>query len=481
MSFFHAAPRATVPLLSAALLLSACGGDPSGTAGGTGGTGGATGSTTMPVDFTTALETDGFQVQEGKFHLLDISDCCAPDKSCAGNNPSSPYSSYYLPRAPGQTVANPEEDAGGLSNTYRLGPDEAVVWVGETPPEAAYFGFTDYLMSRDDGAGQRTPVFASLGETTNVGVIGVDGPAGGPKFGRQAMIIHAADATVAARVRAAAVAGGFPDGAINVSPIDAANTHLGVDEAADTLGVLFRVALFEDATAGKAWLDAPPAKVYRVTPTAAPPAPELYGKATSRPKDASNDENPTYAAAVEELKQAILAAHAATHTAIVEDVSEGTPDPYACIAGTKVCAGDNRDTVYPATKPFLWLPKATDFIVVFGVSHPETGKATYANASVYSVDHLFGVVSATSKEWKGSASHYLPGHPMADQLYAYKLARDCNGDPYCLAVPQGTCPEGIDPGKLAVIAFRAYLEPATSTAPDPATLVRDGVIRFKTN
>lgn len=431
-------------------------------------------------ELVTTLEGDGFEVSEGKFRLLDLSQCCDEGKSCAGNNPSSPYCAYYLPRAPQQTAPNDNEDADGLSNSYRLAADEAVVWIGETPPEAAYFGFTDYLMSRDDGSGDRGSVFASLGETLNNGVLGVAGPSDGVKFGRQAMVIHTPDAGIAERIKRAALRAGVEEAAINIAPIDAESTRLGLEASADTLGVLFRSALYTDEAAGERWLSVPPAYLFRVTPVSEPTETAPYGKAPTRPKDAETDENSTYAEAATELERAIIEAYATTHDAIVEPMTEGTPDPYACIAGERSCAGDNRDTIYPATSPFLWPVRLKDFLIVHGVDHSQTGKATYANASLYAVQHLAGVAAVSSKSWSGSAARYLPDHPLADKLYAYKIARACNGDEFCLEVPAAPCPGGIAPGALAVVAFRAYLEPTSNTGPDPALLVPDGVLRFKT-
>lgn len=446
------------------------------------GVGGETSASAMGSadELVSALEGDGFEVREGKFRLLDLSQCCDEGKSCAGNNPSSPYSAYYLPRAPEQTTPNENEDADGLSNSYRLAPNEAVIWIGETPPEAVYFGFTDYLMSRGDGSDTRSPVFASLGETLNVGVLGVAGPHDGVKFGRQAMVIHTPDAAVAERIKRAALLAGVAEAAINTSPIDAESTRLGLEASADTLGVLFRSAFYTDEAAGDHWLSVPPVHLFRVTPTSEPTETAPYGKATARPKETETDENPTYAEAAAELEQAIIDAYAPTHDAVVEPMTEGTPDPYACIAGERTCAGDNRDTIYPATAPFLWPVRVKDFLIVHGVDHSQTGKATYANASLYAVQHLAGVVAVSSKSWKGSAARYLPNHPLADKLYAYKLARACKGEEFCLEVPDAPCPGGIAPGSLAVVAFRAYLEPTSNTAPDPALLVPDGVLRFKT-
>jgi hypothetical protein len=450
----------------------------SGGAGGAiahGGAGGAT--TTSAPAIATTLAAAGFTVQPGVFSLFDPGDCCKLGGNCAGNNPSSPYATFLVPRAPGQQVANPGEDAKGLSSSFRLGLEEAVVWVGELPPKAGYFGFTPYLFDRDDGSGNRVKVFASLSETLNDLVIGSDGAAGDP-FGHQAVVVLAADASVAAKVKDAAVAAGWPAGAVNVLPIDASTARPGLDEKDDSFGVLLRLAQVEDAAAGKAWLAKLPAEVYRVTPGGPYPNPVPYGKADARPKDAANVEGPDLAAALDELEQAIVAAHAATHGATPHPVSVSPLDPYACIANLKSCLGDNRDTNYPATKLFKWLPGAEDFLVVYGVDHAKTKKATYANASVYAVQHLIGVAAVASDAWAGSASQYLPNHPLADELYAYRIARACDGAPYCLEIASQQCPDGIAPGAYSAIAFRAYLEPSTATAPDPATMVLDRVIEL---
>lgn len=453
------------------------GGGAGGSAGEGGGGGGAGGD--KPVDFLAMLTADGFEIQEGALRPAALSDCCESGKSCAGDDPSRPYSAYFLPRAPGQTVENPGEDVQGLSSSYRLRPDEAVVWLGETPPAAAYFGVTDYLVSRDDGTGKRVPVFASLAETLNIGVIGVAGPPDGVKSGRLSVIVHAADASIAARVLSTAVASGVPAQAINIAPIDAGTARLGLAEDDDALGVVLRADLFEDPSAGSAWLAAPPVQVLRLTPTSVPGAPAPYGEPPARAKDTKTDEKDTYAEAVEALKDAILASYTATHAAVTENVSTGAPDAEACIEELKSCSAADRDTLYPSTGAFPWLPKEEDFLIVYGVNHAASGKATYASAGVLSIDHLARVATVTSDAYAGSASKYLPDHPLAGALYAYKFARSCNGEAYCVEVPAGSCPDGISPAKLAAVTFRVHLEPSTATAPDPLSLVRDGVLRFQ--
>jgi hypothetical protein len=100
---------------------------------------------------TTALTQRGYVVQAGQVRFFQPEDCLALE-NCAGNNPSSPYGLYCLPAAPDETVAKTYESPcppeSNLRWVWRLRPDEAVVFLGKTPPEARYFSFRSYLFSR---------------------------------------------------------------------------------------------------------------------------------------------------------------------------------------------------------------------------------------------------------------------------------------------------------------------------------------------
>ena len=441
----------------------------SGGSAGSAGAGGSAGKSGVQ----SALEAQGFQVQKGSFRVLDLSDCCAAGKSCSGNNPTSPYDAFHVPRAPGQTVANPNEGTDGLAASFRLRGDEAVIWVGTTPPVAKYFGLTPYLMDREDAPGVRKPIFASLSETLNQLVLQA-GSAPDP-FEAPVAVIATADQGTESEAKKALVAGGVPAGAINTLTFDPALVKLGVDDAADTVGVLFRVALFDDATQGKAYLNAIPGELWRATPKAQKtPAP--LPSPSARPKN-TTDTEAALASALDALEAAVIAKHPGL-TSKTLFVSKGTPDPLACIQGKAFCAGDNRDTNYPTTLPQPLFSSPDDFFVVIGVNHALTGKTSYSNFSVYAVEHLVGVASVDNLKYAGSAAAFLPSHPDASKLYAWKVARSCAGDPQCLAIPDAGCPNGVGAGKSGTITFRTYLEPKTKTAPDPSTLVLDRVIRF---
>jgi hypothetical protein len=429
---------------------------------------------TSSANLEGALANQGFGTSAGKFEFLDMSKCCA--SSCAGNNPSSPYAAFFVPSIAGE-VPNPNARPDGLSSSFRLRADEAIVYVGNTPPEAKYFGFTPYISDRQkDNLSGRRIIAASVSETLNQLVIGVDAPSGSPPFERRTAIIAGADKTTIDKARAALVAAGIPDSAINVLVFDPALARFGLDEAADTLNVLFRVAVPTNKEKLNAFIAAPGGTVLRITPkTIAPPSPSPSPAA--RVKDTTKNES-SLTAAVNQLGAAILAANPG-FTGDAMNVNDGVADPLDCIAGTGVCAWDNRDTTYPATPARLLFTSDDDFYIVYGVDHQVAGKVTYANFAVYAAQAQVGLASVSSDKYPGSAQKYLPQSPDAPKLYAYKIARSCAGQTHCLEIPKGTCPNGIENGQLGLIAFRTYLEPTTKTAPSPATLVRDRVLRFR--
>ena len=422
-----------------------------------------------------ALGAAGFDTLDGRFEAVDLSTCCEEGRSCSGNNPSSPYLTFTLPRAPGQTVPNFDEAPDGTSAAVRVREDEALVLVGRTPPSVRYFGFTPYLFDRDYAGARRVP-FASLGETLNHEAIGVEG--GADVYDRPFAIVATGNATTEARVRAALVESGLPDEAINLVTLDPRLVTFGIDEPADTIGLLARVALFDDPAAGMAWVADPDATLLRVTPSE-PIAPDPLPSPPARPEDTSVDETTgPLPAALDRLEAAVRAAHTADAVRLYT-ASDGSADPEGCIETGAPCFGDNRDALYPGLGLDGFAILGRDSVYVIGVDHVATGKATYASASVYAFSHLVGVAAVTSEDWAGSAERFLPGDPDASSLFAWRIARDCTGDAFCLEVPTGTCPDGAGLLQVLTVVFRVYVEPGHATAPDPALLVRERVLHVR--
>ena len=152
--------------------------------------------------FKNHLSKQGFVWQDGEVWFPSILDMCCTCQlpSCYSNNRSSRYGFFALPPSPSQDPAlkNPYAEwftesqnlPANWSFAWRLESDEAVVFIGKTPPKVEYFGFTAYLYDRyvagmgamsdctyvdDQGQPQRRvqppsvqsryPVFASLGDT----------------------------------------------------------------------------------------------------------------------------------------------------------------------------------------------------------------------------------------------------------------------------------------------------------------------------
>jgi hypothetical protein len=114
-------------------------------------------------------------------------------------------------------------------------------------------------------------------------------------------------------------------------------------------------------------------------------------------------------------------------------------------------------------------------LIITGVIHQKTGKATYVNHSVYDTKKLSGIVSvADPLLTKQSALYHAGVSDPADprlatcsSLYAYAISYDCTGISCCLAIPAPTAanPVGLAPGSPFFVMGRKYLEPRTGVRP----------------
>ena len=144
--------------------------------------------------------------------------------------------------------------------------------------------------------------------------------------------------------------------------------------------------------------------------------------------------------------------------------------------------GDNRDAAYTMTKDFT-LNSDEDFIIVYGINHTKTKKASYTNTVLYSRPMLNGVVSVYNTSFEGSADRYLDASCKdRDSYYVYKLARTQEDSytaviPYSEGNPQGEY-YGVDNGDTLLLAHRAYLEPETGVGPSYYEIIYDRAIVF---
>lgn len=265
--------------------------------------------------FKQALEQDGFTVQQGGqsfFDIIKLHDLGVLP-SCYGNNPTTKYLTYFVPPAPGHMV--PEQFSkiaraiglrSNLSSFWNLGPDEAVVFVGRTPPECRYFSYDHYIVDRTYGNETRW-VFANIADTVNNLVINTEGTpnglAGNP-YNQTTVIVATADKGIDQRIRAAALSAGYPSGIFNTQVLPSDMLNMGLENNSDTFAIIIRPALFQNQQAGDAYINKTPATVFRITPNKSTKLdpysyPEMRVRGTGKTEfDLTND--------LEQLREAIL-------------------------------------------------------------------------------------------------------------------------------------------------------------------------------
>ena len=467
------------------------------------------------------LTKKGFTWQAGQAWFPDILTMCCKCwlPSCYANNASTRYGFFALPPAPNQapSVKNPyaewfTENASLPSDwsfAWRLRPDEAVVFIGKTPPKVEYFGFTAYLYDRyvaglgtgDDctwnnggtvdrrpqpaSVQSRFPVFASLGDTINQETIGLAGGRQNP-FQKNVVIVVAADQNVLRQVKHSLEAAGYPAESINLLSLPPDLVRLGLDSSNDSCMILLRVTPGADNDVD--YYYSQPMTVLRVTPSTPVPAPRLAPlpppklRVRGKGKTEANLE-----AQVDALGQAIVAYYAGLGYKAAPVKMAILPDGFNCISNMQNCLADNRDTIYvsPAydiigsqllpEQPSLILGP-NEFLVAYGVQHPLVDKALYSNISIMGWNKRAAAAVVTDAMMAGSAQDYLPGANPA--LYAYQITRTggCLSQ-HCVQLG-GDCGTGIAAEEPVAPIFRAYLEPGTKIGPSRGEVVVDHVLKF---
>jgi hypothetical protein len=211
--------------------------------------------------FKQALEQDGFTVQQGGLGFFDLlkvyNNGVLP--SAYVNNPNTKYLNLLVPPPSGQEVRGIISElmkalgvTANITPFSSFRPDEAIVFVGRTPPECRYFSFDLYLMERTYGNETRW-IYANLGDTLNHLVINTEGTPEeqpGNPFNQTTIVVTTADKGIDQRIRAAAQSAGYSDGIINTQVIPSAMVNMGVENDSDTFNVLIRTTQFTDEQAG---------------------------------------------------------------------------------------------------------------------------------------------------------------------------------------------------------------------------------------
>ena len=427
------------------------------------------------VKFQDALKQDGFHVTPGAAAFQNlVKEWCAGtiDSALYANN--EPYIQVLVP----ESVQKPDQ----LSTNFQLRPDEAVVLVGQTPPAARYFSYTPYIWSKLYPDGMRRLPFATLGDSVNNATIKTIGPT---PFNSPVALVFTPDQGTDARIRVALRHAGYPSAIINTVVFPSSMLKLGRDETADEIRIVLRNAIWQLQAAGDSYIDNPPLSVLRVTPrtpaTENPfPAPPLRIRGTGQTE--MNLMNK-----LDQLREGIAAANPgldATEIVMMPMCYEG----YDLIQlGLEMC-GDSRDAFYVGAgiTEFDKINRITlsddEFLVLYGVNHVTTGKATYVNTNIYASEEAKLTLGAIDdRDFPDTARPYLPaGDPAAAVMYAYKISRSCGNESNCkqLNVPEGCTRLTLDSNTLLGVFTRTYLEPETKVGPAMPEMLYDRLIKF---
>jgi len=456
--------------------------------------------------FRSALERDGFTVGQGAAAVFPLIEAYEAGliKACWGNDPTKPYLVCLVPPSPGEQVPSYKFKVGeflglkGVTILFRMRPDEALIFVGRTPPECKYYGFAGYLMERFYGNESRV-IFADIADALNHLTINTEGTPNGAEgnpFDKNTVIVSTADRGINERVRAAAISAGYSSSITNTYVIPSPMLKMGLEDDSDTFNFFLRPSVFRDQQAGNAYVKNPPTTILRITPKE-PVSLNPFSVVELRVRGTGRTEH-DLTPALNDLRKAILARHNDLEATDLE-VSDALPEGYEAIQRGINVAGPTRDAIYlwtggqlqfyPPTpslitgkaekppKTFTLADDPNEFVIVYGVNHEVSGKAAFSSFTVYGADIWNGVGGVTSDQYP-TAEEYLPGNSNAKRLYTYKIGRRCDGE-NCYRVPgPGLKAHGIELDQPIFIIFRVYCEPATKVGPAKSEILWDRAIKF---
>jgi hypothetical protein len=417
-----------------------------------------------------ARAASAFRATSYPVRFLDPARCFNEGVNCFGANPQGMY-------------GYPAFD-GNLVPTTKLKATDALVLIMETPPPMRYFGVTPYLMTRfyaslpnNPSQSGFVPVFESLTDSINdrnVATAGSPTPGQVP-FSQLSVFVMTADATTYAKVVNQFKALGFPVTAINLlaMPIDVVPLNMGSSPTSDKYTVLIRAAYPDSDAALADYMRRLPVRTLRLTPLSAravsplpPPTSKVPGSGTL--------ESAELAQARDQLANQLVSAYSAGHAVTEKKVVLLQTQNYWCIDLGASCNGDNPDGLY-AVDMRSFVPKSrADKILIVGIDHVSTGKATYVSHAADNDANDTGVVAADNVWLHGSAlvmgNVNGPGDPryaLYSQLYAFTMSYDCTGERVCVQIPEPTPanPVGIVFGDPFSVGARYYVDPATNTRP----------------
>ena len=488
----------------------------------------------------------GNWVTRGEFTFFSKEDCIELLKNptvgnCQGNNPSSPYGMYYFPPAKGEYIDNgrmgktwadfdchcensvrvitDENKNTTLYRAWRLRQDEAMVFIGLTPPKCKYFSFRSYIGRRDvKKCGKigkvltklkdlkskedidRFTVFASLGDSINNFRILTTGSDENPEVNNQfeqlTVLITTANKTMAAnlksQIEAILVQNRIKPDIINIDGLSTKiPLYMGHDRDSDEFIMFLRSAFFDSQDAKEAFLSSPTAVILRILPNEelvadAFDVPVLLNKKSSYTEKPLKDNLDKLVKAVsKEFKTKKFRNAAAEEFKRIQIKTRKLKnfkfEGLDCLKYSIPCLGDNRDAEYFISEQYDIPESKKGSIMVVGINHSIAGPFVYSSLTLQNQQKLLGVFSVKDTQLKGSVQYYFKDKELPipkedqDKFYVAMFSRSCEeANPFCFEIPMPDIDAGklgIDPDDKFLFAERVYVNKETFVGPEGDDLV----------
>lgn len=416
---------------------------------------------TVWTDWISNLQSQGYTVTQGSANKRTCDDFIAVFKDCSGDNPEGLYVDIQIPvdneyvdscyntehdcdgpNIFNKTVTLPDGNQTTVNQFYRLSNMQAVVVIVKLPPNAAYFGYQNYVLTRAlSNYGKecaveppnntpnpcRALVRSSIGNAINhLSILQQSGITLGS--GRRiAFITTSNKALYDSLANSFAQAGGRknllflePLGATITAGKFSTSIVSGLDADSDELNALMRYTLPQDSNAGDTWMQAiaENIQVFRIE--------KLDGSMTPFPtvKVAPKNYTPgesNYQAALDELVSSLQTWLQSTKRSIVNKTimnaaaiysSSGQPLKGSvgpiCLQQATDCRRSTDDT---DSYRFTSIGQLKETAIIAGIDSTQTGNANYISLGINRADIFSGVyaVSQTNPETTGFLSGTLRG------------------------------------------------------------------------
>lgn len=411
---------------------------------------------------------NGYQTAEYPWAFsVDKTECYTTGTDCYFSNPDAIY---------GHTAFG-----GALDVATFMQESDALVMILETPPPMRYFGITPYIYSRYYTAPLEHPrrpgfvqVFESLTDSINLATIKTQSPY--DSFSQLSVVVMTASQDTYQTIYKNLVKLGFPGDAINKIALPLKQVPLRMDDSpyADSFNMLIRMAYPDNQAQMDDYTNRTPVRILKLTAIGTSPQEHLLPVAASRIPGDGSKEPEALSAGRDQLMRQLLAQYGKDYLIKENKIVLYQTKNYICVEQGIMCNVDSSDALYTRDVNIYTPSSLQDKILIIGVNHVATGKATYMSHSVVN-DLYHAGITAVSDEWlngsalamAGISDRFDPQYPVYSRLYAFTIGYDCSGEAVCLQIPQPTDdnPIGAALGTPIDVTSRAYLDPATLTRP----------------